>query len=249
MGTDTAAAAGGGRRRATHGRRRQHVQTCGAAGACHALPPASSPWCSGWGVRASAGWLVGKRRRECSGSRGFLEAAMRPPMSVCNAGEAASAAQGPMHRHVPGRSGRAPVKACAPTHTRTHCADRPIAATFPHSLPVPKCRMAKLQPTVLWAQRADRLLLTIDLQQCKDPQIRWGAARTRSAVAAGAAAQRRRRRAAPLLFRSLPRPPPGRCSRGAPCTGPVARPTASIARLPARPTAASRTMRRPRRGG
>lgn len=29
-----------------------------------------------------------------------------------------------------------------------------------------------LQPTVLWAQRADRLLLTIDLQSCKDPQIR-----------------------------------------------------------------------------
>ncbi|PRW61524.1 HSP20-like chaperone [Chlorella sorokiniana] len=28
-----------------------------------------------------------------------------------------------------------------------------------------------LQPTVLWAQRADRLLLTIDLQSCKDPQI------------------------------------------------------------------------------
>lgn len=31
-----------------------------------------------------------------------------------------------------------------------------------------------LSPTVLWAQRADRLLLTIDLQNCKDPQIRWG---------------------------------------------------------------------------
>ncbi len=31
-----------------------------------------------------------------------------------------------------------------------------------------------LSPTVLWAQRADRLLLTIDLQSCKDPQIRWG---------------------------------------------------------------------------
>lgn len=29
-----------------------------------------------------------------------------------------------------------------------------------------------LSPTVLWAQRADRLLLTIDLQNCKDPQIR-----------------------------------------------------------------------------
>ncbi|KAI7842815.1 hypothetical protein COHA_003561 [Chlorella ohadii] len=28
-----------------------------------------------------------------------------------------------------------------------------------------------LSPTVLWAQRADRLLLTIDLQSCKDPQI------------------------------------------------------------------------------
>ncbi|KAL4423659.1 hypothetical protein ABPG75_000960 [Micractinium tetrahymenae] len=28
-----------------------------------------------------------------------------------------------------------------------------------------------LSPTVLWAQRADRLLLTIDLQNCKDPQI------------------------------------------------------------------------------
>jgi hypothetical protein len=33
-----------------------------------------------------------------------------------------------------------------------------------------------LQPTVLWAQRADRLLLTIDLQACKDPQIRCAAA-------------------------------------------------------------------------
>lgn len=29
-----------------------------------------------------------------------------------------------------------------------------------------------LSPTVLWAQRSDRLLLTIDLQNCKDPQIR-----------------------------------------------------------------------------
>ncbi|PSC67277.1 HSP20-like chaperone [Micractinium conductrix] len=28
-----------------------------------------------------------------------------------------------------------------------------------------------LSPMVLWAQRADRLLLTIDLQSCKDPQI------------------------------------------------------------------------------
>ena len=29
-----------------------------------------------------------------------------------------------------------------------------------------------MQPMVLWAQRADRLLLTIDLQQCVDPEIR-----------------------------------------------------------------------------
>ncbi|EFN52096.1 hypothetical protein CHLNCDRAFT_139383 [Chlorella variabilis] len=28
-----------------------------------------------------------------------------------------------------------------------------------------------MQPMVLWAQRADRLLLTIDLQQCVDPEI------------------------------------------------------------------------------
>lgn len=28
-----------------------------------------------------------------------------------------------------------------------------------------------LQPTVLWAQRKDRLFLTIDLQDCKDPKV------------------------------------------------------------------------------
>ena len=31
--------------------------------------------------------------------------------------------------------------------------------------------MAPLAPGVLWAQRGDRVLLTIDLQDCKDPQI------------------------------------------------------------------------------
>lgn len=28
-----------------------------------------------------------------------------------------------------------------------------------------------LQPTVLWAQRSDRLFITIDLQDCKDPKV------------------------------------------------------------------------------
>ena len=42
-----------------------------------------------------------------------------------------------------------------------------------------------LQPTVLWAQRADRLLLTIDLQACKDPQIRCAAAAAAPLMGAG----------------------------------------------------------------
>lgn len=32
---------------------------------------------------------------------------------------------------------------------------------------------AALHPTVLWAQRADRLILTIDLQSCQSPAIRY----------------------------------------------------------------------------
>ena len=47
--------------------------------------------------------------------------------------------------------------------------------THPVAIPSPSRPLLiamPLQPTVLWAQRADRLLLTIDLQACKDPQIR-----------------------------------------------------------------------------
>ena len=37
--------------------------------------------------------------------------------------------------------------------------------------PITTTRMAPLAPAVLWAQRHDRVLLTIDLQDCKEPQI------------------------------------------------------------------------------
>ena len=81
-----------------------------------------------------------------------------------------------------------------------------------------------LAPTVLWAQRADRLLLTIDLQSCKEPQIRW-------------AEQQQQHR----LWRRGRR---GRAGGGGPL---LARSLADGFTPVPRPSAASPTMQKPRR--
>lgn len=47
----------------------------------------------------------------------------------------------------------------------------PCGILAPDSIKLQPQPNMPLQPTVLWAQRRDRVLLTIDLQDCRDPKV------------------------------------------------------------------------------
>lgn len=189
-------------------RRRSRMPHCMCGGRGGALAgehvAACSPWWCDWGGARGRPALLEEVRAAMGGGGGWMgSAGGLDSNGYAKAADAHALTASPPRPHqVPfWNSDGQDRRLAAPPNTRARIG--PPRHSFNTFCPAPIVAMP-LVPQVLWAQRADRLLLTIDLQNCKDPKIRW----------------------APWAVRGPPRPaaqpppppplPSGRCYSGPP---------------------------------